>query len=44
VLTRRYLSPVDLGVPVNTRLAAGCRVIAFALAGFVVATCLSARS
>jgi len=33
VLTRRYLSPVDLGVPVNTRLAAWLPVIAFALAG-----------
>ena len=38
MLTRRYLSPVDLAVPVNTRLAAWLPVIAFALAGLVVAT------
>jgi POT family proton-dependent oligopeptide transporter len=36
VLTRRHLSPVDLGVPVNSRTAAWWPVIALALAGLAV--------
>jgi hypothetical protein len=37
LLTRRYLSPVNPAVPVNTRLLAWLPVIAFALAGLFVA-------
>jgi len=36
VLTRRYLSPLDLGVPVNSRFAAWLPIAALALAGLVI--------
>jgi POT family proton-dependent oligopeptide transporter len=37
LLTRRYLSPIDLGVPVNSRLAAWLPIICLALAGVAAA-------
>jgi POT family proton-dependent oligopeptide transporter len=37
ILTRRYLSPTDLRVPVNSRLGAWLPIIALALAGVTVA-------
>jgi proton-dependent oligopeptide transporter, POT family len=37
ILTRRYLSPTDLRVPVNSRLGAWLPIIALALAGVTIA-------